>query len=1357
MCDARPGEDCVKSFLKDRSEFGLFPAIVIFTCLGFIGTASAQTNTLFVTPPQLNFTGVPGQIFPMSVTAQVASGSVPITITPTSAQGWLGVSSNLVTVTATPLTIGVEINPVALAPGDDYDGSITFSGPGVTTAVVNVILNVTSGASASAFTASPATLSFSSTVAGPQQSTPLSITTTNSALTPVTIQTTTTDGSNWLTVSPQSGSVASGAGLGITVFANPGNLPVNSYTGAINVFASGSSTAAVSIPVSFKITAQATGPLAANPSPLSYNFVNAGAPAQSQTLTVSTTSSLVETVTLTPSPVSTWLSVGGNSVSSSVVVTANAPAQVSIGVNPSGLIASSYSGQITLSNSDLGTFTVPVQVNVGSATSSPLSATPDPINFSVSSGNVAAVSQQLTVTHSPSGFSDVTFTASAGQPTGQSWLSVTPLTPQIVGPAGTVTLTVSANPQTLSPGTYDTSEVLLTPSDGSTPLTIPVNLTVGGSASISLSQTNLAFDYQTQTAAPPVQTLEVTSSAASLGLTVTPSSSGWLMVTPISAETSATPGAPTPLTVQVNPVGLQPNTYQGTIQVASSGASNSPQTTNVTLVVSNQAVLTPNPGNVIFTYQHGSATLPPPQTVTLTSSGNQTPFSGSFIVNSGGNFVNVSASTGTSPGAIILSVNPTQLATLAPGSYQGTLEILASGAGNSPINIGVVLIVGSNPVLTPSQTNFTFNYEVGKALPVNQTLTVTSSGTPLTYSAVTTSTNCNNFLSVANPSGATPGTIALLINASDAPVGTCNGAVTVTAPGAANSPLIIPVSLYVSNGSLLNVTPAVVNLTTQVGTSPASQTISLTSTDPSTPVAFNVASTANGGNWLQSLLSGGTSPQNLTLGFQTASLAAGTYDGAVTVTPTALGSTPTVVPIQVVVTSSVSSAATPSSLTFTQPLGGVTPQSQGIQVTSSTPGLSFTASASVSTPSGGNWLSVVPGPGSATTPGSVAVSVNGANLGEGTYSGTITVLVPNATPSVLLVPVNFTIGPSLNFSASPNNLSFTATVGATTPPAAQTVMLASAAGAVAFTTSTSSSLLSVNPTSGTTPQTISIGLNEAALAALAASSTPYTGTVTVSSALGSLAINVSVTVEAAVGPAVNAVVNAASSVAGAVSPGEIISIYGTNIGPSTPQAFALTSSGTVPTTIGGTSVTFNNVPAPLTYVSGGQVNAIVPYEVSGSATAAVVITLNGVASPAISVNVAATAPAIFSTSQGGSGQGAILNQDSSVNSASNPAAPGSVISIYATGEGALTPQPATGSVTPSSGLTFPVPVATPINVTIGGVPAQINYAGEAPGLVSGVLQVNAVIPAGVASGAQTIVLTVGSATNSQQTITVAVQ
>jgi uncharacterized protein (TIGR03437 family) len=238
---------------------------------------------------------------------------------------------------------------------------------------------------------------------------------------------------------------------------------------------------------------------------------------------------------------------------------------------------------------------------------------------------------------------------------------------------------------------------------------------------------------------------------------------------------------------------------------------------------------------------------------------------------------------------------------------------------------------------------------------------------------------------------------------------------------------------------------------------------------------------------------------------------------------------------------------------------------------------------------------------------------------------------------------------------------------------------------------------------------------------------------------------------------VNAVVNAASSVAGAVSPGEIISIYGTNIGPSTPQAFALTSSGTVPTTIGGTSVTFNNVPAPLTYVSGGQVNAIVPYEVSGSATAAVVITLNGVASPAISVNVAATAPAIFSTSQGGSGQGAILNQDSSVNSASNPAAPGSVISIYATGEGVLTPQPATGSVTPSSGLTFPVPVATPINVTIGGVPAQINYAGEAPGLVSGVLQVNAVIPAGVASGAQTIVLTVGSATNSQQTITVAVQ
>jgi uncharacterized protein (TIGR03437 family) len=137
------------------------------------------------------------------------------------------------------------------------------------------------------------------------------------------------------------------------------------------------------------------------------------------------------------------------------------------------------------------------------------------------------------------------------------------------------------------------------------------------------------------------------------------------------------------------------------------------------------------------------------------------------------------------------------------------------------------------------------------------------------------------------------------------------------------------------------------------------------------------------------------------------------------------------------------------------------------------------------------------------------------------------------------------------------------------------------------------------------------------------------------------------------------------------------------------------------------------------------------------------------------VNVAPSDPAIFSLSQNGSGQGAILDQNGSVNEAANPAAAGSVIVIYATGEGVTNPASPTGSVTPLTGTSFPLPSAA-VSVMIGGVQAQILYAGEAPGLIAGVLQVNAVAPASIGAGNQPIVLTIGGVMSSSA-VTAAIQ
>jgi len=237
------------------------------------------------------------------------------------------------------------------------------------------------------------------------------------------------------------------------------------------------------------------------------------------------------------------------------------------------------------------------------------------------------------------------------------------------------------------------------------------------------------------------------------------------------------------------------------------------------------------------------------------------------------------------------------------------------------------------------------------------------------------------------------------------------------------------------------------------------------------------------------------------------------------------------------------------------------------------------------------------------------------------------------------------------------------------------------------------------------------------------------------------------------------ITNAASFQPGPIAPGEIISIFGTNIGPATPASgtgFQPTASGTVPIALAGVTVTFNNVDAPLLFVGPNQINAVVPYEVFGQTTANVVVSLNGATSAAFTAGVVATSPAIFARSQNGNGEGAILNQDNSVNGVSNPAAKGSIIQIFGTGEGQLVPGVPTGCIT---GLTvLPKPVATPINVTIGGQPATpIEYFGEAPEEVCGVIQINATVPDNIGSGSQPVVLTIGTNTNSQQNITVAVQ
>jgi uncharacterized protein (TIGR03437 family) len=235
-------------------------------------------------------------------------------------------------------------------------------------------------------------------------------------------------------------------------------------------------------------------------------------------------------------------------------------------------------------------------------------------------------------------------------------------------------------------------------------------------------------------------------------------------------------------------------------------------------------------------------------------------------------------------------------------------------------------------------------------------------------------------------------------------------------------------------------------------------------------------------------------------------------------------------------------------------------------------------------------------------------------------------------------------------------------------------------------------------------------------------------------------------------PALTQVINAASGVTGSVSPGEIVSIFGTNLGPSSAAGLTLNAQGNVSTSLSGVTVTFNGTPAPLTYVSATQINCVVPYEVANATSATLTVTYNGVTSGATSLSIIATQPGIFTQNSSGAGAGAILEPNYSLVTPANPAPRGSTIIIYATGGGVTTPAGITGAVAGSTLLH----TAANVNVTIGGVAATVSYAGSAPGLVEGVLQINAIVPTGISAGVQPILVTVGTSP-AQNGVTVAVQ
>ena len=695
----------------------------------------------------------------------------------------------------------------------------------------------------------------------------------------------------------------------------------------------------------------------------------------------------------------------------------------------------------------------------------------------------------------------------------------------------------------------------------------------------------------------------------------------------------------------------------------------------------------------------------------------------------------------------ILSVNPVSPIWMA--LVDPTFGPSAISPATLPLYLPFAELTANGQIFNATNP-VTWHWAAGSAVPAAMQLAVVLEGWSVPFTAAADSP----WLVVSSGQGTTCGTpgfaaptcsaasqIAVSVDPSKLAPGAYHGNVTLTPQVFGGTPGVIPVVLNVESSPMMFADQSQVDFGGVTSdSSPQSFPVHLTTNNGTQSYTVTVT-TKSGKNWLTASPLSGTAPGTLFITANPAIVPAPGDSGVVTIT----GASNTLsIPVSMQVSAPQQQAQqfnfTPTSLTFSVQAGQTTPPMQAVDFSAFLASSPFTVSAQAA--DGANWLSAAP----STGPGVpfVVVNVNQAGLAPGTYHGTVTVTSPltSAPGQVPVTLVVWSTAPPVTVSAK--SLTFTATAGVTVPT--QTFDIATGGTPMYYSVTTKTldgagwlhvATPGITPVfqEVPTPVTATVSVDPSIVAPGI-----YHGSITVAAPANSnntAVVDVTLTVApgapplplSGVLPLVSEVLNGASFQSGGVSPGEIVTILGQNIGPLAPAGFATGADGKVVTSLGGAQVLFDGVAAPLLYASATQINAIVPYEIAGKTTTNVQLQFNSTAIPAGTVPVVPSAVAIF----------AVLNQDNTINSPANPASQGSVLQVYATGEGAVTPTGITGEIT-GSDVKQPV---LPVTVTIGGTLASVIYAASAPGSVAGLFQVDVAAPKG-----GTLVLSVGTASAS---------
>ena len=590
----------------------------------------------------------------------------------------------------------------------------------------------------------------------------------------------------WISVNVAGGVLPASQSATLGIGVNPAGLVAGSYSGTVTISAPGASNA----PQSITITLTITPPPALGVGAVTAFFSAAqGTDPAPQSITVGNTGG--GTLVWQASESLSWLSV--SPVGGSLAAGQSAP--LSLTASTAGMAPGTYSGAVTVAAP--GASNAPQVITVTLVVEAPPAAV-----LAVSAASLAFTSQQGTnpagqgLTLTNSGVGTLTWTAAEAL----AWLVGSPGSGSLAA-GQSAALNLSVNTAGLVAGVYSGDITITAPGAGGSPVRVGVTLTVTPGpppAALVVAPAALSFTA-VQGSNPASQTVTVSNTGgASLSWTAS-EPLAWLVGSPASGTLAA--GANATMNLAVNTAGLAPGTYMGALTVTAAAATGSPRTVALTLTVTPpppQPALDVAPLALTFSVQQGSN--PANQSVAVTNTGGG---SMSWVASESLSWLTGSPAGGTLAAGQSATLNlAVNAASLAPGSYTGTVAVTATGAVQSPRNVAVTLTVTAPPALIVTPATLAFSAKENQN-PAPQPLAISNGGGGTL--AWTVSENLA-WLSAAPSSGSLTGggsaSPAVMVNGAGLAAGTYTGTIEVSATGATGTPRSVAVMLTVERDLL---------------------------------------------------------------------------------------------------------------------------------------------------------------------------------------------------------------------------------------------------------------------------------------------------------------------------------------------------------------------------------------------------------------------------------------------------------------------------------------------------------------------------------------------------------------------------